>query len=1413
LQLYSRHRAIKKLTMASRPTPPNKPYNANTLARNDDGHDGTNPNNAPESTNRIQHSMANMNLHASSPMPRPPPPPAVAAAAFVGGRPTIPSTPIRPIIPSNPVGNGAVPSLSRSAVETSTVPKPVRLTPTMTLAPPNNRSIIAQQYQPSSSAMQHQQHQYQQQIQSQQFQSTGCIQQPPPPPLQTSHFQRQQIQSMQQAVASYNQQPKPYHQLSENMPPPPPHRQSMQQPPQPIPMPPPVPSHRQPVSHQLTAQNITSEFIMHHQLNSSVYSKSMQQQYSHAPPPPRPLPPPPPIQTTQTAPQSNYPRPTPLPTPTLLQQPQQQQQQFSPQHPPKQHPIHPPSQQHQHSLPSGHRTAPIESKDVIDPVQIPRIPLFTRPLHAPAAIYPITPLGAIPHPAPPPSDSRYVCDADGRAIVSPRIMRSTVHAFPADGATLRKCGDLPLALVVAPLAGLTTLCGRRDVKSDGGGDGNVANVSDFNANALSQWNGREQGEIYGEPVGSAATTEGLDYIVLPSASSSDDGDDPECIPVLRGNGINKPSSRVAITPPRCRRCSAYLNPFCKPINSSSFFQSDTFYNCPMCGASASIKLSEEDITNGTFDAATRCGTVEYEVDGHYCVRKEGPVQNVHLYGVEYVPASPWQNAENNHHQSVNSYGWYEALHAIREVAQALSTTAPHRAKVKIGLFAFCQDMLVFPYLKRRNQKRDSGGVEELSVSIVSDVTDDPFCPLPLDLWTHDVGQGLESMEWKRFTRILDSFADVMELLLRESPSSSLTGNNATYHHRQRQDLLSRNCGGAALVALAHALHDSGGRATLITTRRPNHGVGALADREGNGVGPAARQLRQQSPYRNATDEQRLFTPLQRLVRSTGSGSNIDDELRSGEFYRHLGERCVRQRICVDIVVTQSMVIIPPHTQPGPEAIHANVREFLDVPTLAELCRATCGRFKWLRVGNECGVAVSKRQTGDTFAAEQLREELKRSALAYAGNDAVFKVRCSNGVQVKSYCPTLPSGTLVGDGIVDSAELELSSIHSGVSIAVLLEHKIGGVQDTRRWGGLPEGGIDAPPVVFFQSALLYTTLTGQRRVRVSTMGLVTTKVPADVFRSADLGTVAAIMTRQAISDLEDTSVGLHNARSNLFDKTVSILANYRVNTTAKSSSSGQLILPETLQLLPLFCLSLRKSRLLRYSLTGAPNKRPFPNADERAYHIFYGRMVSPYMSLQCVHSNLFQVSDMRTLDGEWRKPPILEPNKNAGKKAIAASMRPTCQLPKSINPSISCLDDKGIYILDDRFAFYLFIGKDVPEEMWQELLSVSTPSGSHRVGGEWVKNVPMGALALAPSEPGHKLRNILHQLRMLNLPNDTIAMNARHTYAPIILVFVGRGSIFEEEMDSLLVDDSDGNEKSYVDFLVDIHRAVLQKQAQ
>ena len=73
--------------------------------------------------------------------------------------------------------------------------------------------------------------------------------------------------------------------------------------------------------------------------------------------------------------------------------------------------------------------------------------------------------------------------------------------------------------------------------------------------------------------------------------------------------------------------------------------------------------------------------------------------------------------------------------------------------------------------------------------------------------------------------------------------------------------------------LADALHDSGGRGTLVTTCRPNYGSGALRDREAHPSIDEDDHVRGgptgdgggSSPYRRAWDEHRLFTPLQRIA--------------------------------------------------------------------------------------------------------------------------------------------------------------------------------------------------------------------------------------------------------------------------------------------------------------------------------------------------------------------------------------------------------------------------------------------------------------------------------------------------------------------------------------------------------------------
>lgn len=161
------------------------------------------------------------------------------------------------------------------------------------------------------------------------------------------------------------------------------------------------------------------------------------------------------------------------------------------------------------------------------------------------------------------------------------------------------------------------------------------------------------------------------------------------------------------------------------------------------------------------------------------------------------------------------------------------------------------------------------------------------------------------------------------------------------------------------------------RATLITTRRPNYGVGALRDREAS----------QQSHYMQVQNEKRLFTPLQHLTfTATALKAGEEKDRQASLFYKQLGQDAAKARASLDIVVTSSLLKPASMGQPGPGPNNPNVREFLDVATLAELCRVSCGRFKWLRVGNECGIAIDERDDSsdpiNSFTREQLREELK-----------------------------------------------------------------------------------------------------------------------------------------------------------------------------------------------------------------------------------------------------------------------------------------------------------------------------------------------------------------------------------------------------------------------------------------------------
>lgn len=135
--------------------------------------------------------------------------------------------------------------------------------------------------------------------------------------------------------------------------------------------------------------------------------------------------------------------------------------------------------------------------------------------------------------------------------------------------------------------------------------------------------------------------------------------------------------------------------------------------------------------------------------------------------------------------------------------------------------------------------------------------------------------------------------------------------------------------------------------------------------------------------------------------------------------------------------------------------------------------------------------------------------------------------------------------------------------------------------------------------FFQCALLYTTIYGERRIRVTTLSLSCTNMLSNLFRAADLDSQFACMLKQGrplfsvpiillyvlwlcnnicvvvffdAAANEIPSKALPLVKEQATNSCINALYAYR-KFCATVTSTGQLILPEALKLFPLYTLGI------------------------------------------------------------------------------------------------------------------------------------------------------------------------------------------------------------------------------------------------
>jgi len=239
----------------------------------------------------------------------------------------------------------------------------------------------------------------------------------------------------------------------------------------------------------------------------------------------------------------------------------------------------------------------------------------------------------------------------------------------------------------------------------------------------------------------------------------------------------------------------------------------------------------------------------------------------------------------------------------------------------------------------------------------------------------------------------------------------------------------------------------------------------------------------------------------------------------------------------------------------------------------------------------------------------------------------------------------------------------------------------------------------------QAALLYTSATGERRIRVHTMLIPVTPNITEMTNSVDIDCSVNLMAKQAVEISQKT--GMDNARSRVGQAAVDIV---RAATMGGGGGGGgmpgapgygqpyqqqqaETPLPPSLQLLPLYAMSLQKSLVLR----GGNEMR----TDERAFYQQLLLNMNVDESRVFIYPRIFSIHDMATDAG------LPSDNVDDG-TPVAGPLR--VRLPGLLNLSCERLDTSGVFLLENGYEMIMWIGRGVNPAIIHTLFGVSTLEG-------------------------------------------------------------------------------------------------------
>lgn len=372
--------------------------------------------------------------------------------------------------------------------------------------------------------------------------------------------------------------------------------------------------------------------------------------------------------------------------------------------------------------------------------------------------------------------------------------------------------------------------------------------------------------------------------------------------------------------------------------------------------------------------------------------------------------------------------------------------------------------------------------------------------------------------------------------------------------------------------------------------------------------------------------------------------------------------------------------------------------------------------------------------------EKFSHELARDLTRETAWEAVMRIRCGKGVRFTTYH---------GHFMLRSSDLlALPAVDCDKAFAMQLT-----LEDT----------LLTTQTVYFQVALLYTSSSGERRIRVHTMAVPVVSDLGEMYRNADTGAIICLLSRLAIE--KTLSHKLEEARHVIQLRTVRSLQEYRNLFAVQHRLAGRLIYPDSLKLLPLYGLALCKSLALRGGFADA-------HIDERSAAGFNMMIIPIKRLLKLLYPSLGR------LDEFLLKGPVM-----GGDDAKGSLQR--------LVLSAERLDPRGAFLYDDGFRFVLWLGKVLPAEFIKNLLGVEAANSPD------LSKLPV-------IEQNNELsRKLLATLKALRERDPAFY---QHCY----LLRQGEQPREGSLLLFNLVEDQIAGTSGYVEWLLQIHRQVQQK---